>query len=156
MVVVHVRLKRLWHVLVHDVFTIEIPSSCSIRPIQWHCVLCVYQAFHSVLALADARDKFREFCIPMTIIPSTISNNIPGTDFSLGADTALNEIADVRHSNSILFWVFMKDNPVQKQSLVRGLMCKWQTIWNFKVNISVATWPQENEKCNTCSHLADF
>ena len=31
----------------------------------------------------------------MTVIPATISNNVPGTDFSLGADTALNEIADV-------------------------------------------------------------
>ena len=32
----------------------------------------------------------------MIIIPATISNNVPGTDFSLGSDTSLNEIADVR------------------------------------------------------------
>jgi len=31
----------------------------------------------------------------MVIIPATISNNVPGTDFSLGSDTSLNEIADV-------------------------------------------------------------
>jgi len=32
----------------------------------------------------------------MVILPATISNNVPGTDFSLGSDTSLNEIADVR------------------------------------------------------------
>ena len=29
----------------------------------------------------------------------TISNNVPGSDFSLGSDTALNEITDVSYSN---------------------------------------------------------
>ena len=31
----------------------------------------------------------------MVIIPATISNNVPGTDLSLGADTALNVITEV-------------------------------------------------------------
>jgi Phosphofructokinase len=53
------------------------------------------QAFESVLMMAELRDKFTEFCIPMTVIPATISNNVPGTDFSLGADTSVNEIAEV-------------------------------------------------------------
>ena len=53
------------------------------------------QSFNSALILSENRDKYPEFCIPITIIPATISNNVPGTDFSLGADTALNEIADV-------------------------------------------------------------
>jgi 6-phosphofructokinase 1 len=29
----------------------------------------------------------------MVIIPATINNNVPGTEFSLGSDTALNEIS---------------------------------------------------------------
>ena len=57
---------------------------------------CVYlKAFHSVLMMAELRDTYSEFCIPMIVIPATISNNVPGTDFSLGADTSVNEIADV-------------------------------------------------------------
>jgi hypothetical protein len=28
-------------------------------------------------------------------MPATISNNVPGTDFSLGCDTALNEISEI-------------------------------------------------------------
>jgi len=37
----------------------------------------------------------------MIIIPATISNNVPGTDFSLGSDTSLNEIADVREQSAV-------------------------------------------------------
>ncbi len=44
----------------------------------------------------EARSKHPEFQIPMICIPATISNNVPGTEFSIGADTALNEIVRVR------------------------------------------------------------
>ena len=57
--------------------------------------IILLQAFNSILQLTENRGKFAEFCIPMTVLPATISNNVPGSDFSLGADTALNEIADV-------------------------------------------------------------
>ena len=29
----------------------------------------------------------------MVVLPATINNNVPGTNFSIGSDTALNEIA---------------------------------------------------------------
>merc|ERR1719414_1752291 len=54
-----------------------------------------FEAFQSVLMLYEARDRFPEFRIPMVVLPATISNNVPGTDFSLGADTAVNEITEV-------------------------------------------------------------
>ncbi|GFN89448.1 ATP-dependent 6-phosphofructokinase [Plakobranchus ocellatus] len=54
-----------------------------------------FEAYHSALQLAEAREKFPPLCIPIVVIPCTISNNIPGSDFSLGADTALNEITDI-------------------------------------------------------------
>ncbi|VDI75586.1 6-phosphofructokinase 1 [Mytilus galloprovincialis] len=54
-----------------------------------------FEAYHSALQMTEARSKYDAFCIPMVVIPCTISNNVPGTDFSLGADTALNEIADI-------------------------------------------------------------
>jgi len=63
--------------------------------IQALLVIGGFEAYHSVLAFAENRDKYPEFCIPMAVIPSTISNNCPGTEFSLGADTALNEITEI-------------------------------------------------------------
>ncbi|KAJ4440432.1 hypothetical protein ANN_08573 [Periplaneta americana] len=52
-------------------------------------------AYQGALQLYEARKEFKEFCIPIVVIPSTISNNVPGTDFSLGCDTALNEITEI-------------------------------------------------------------
>jgi len=58
--------------------------------------LCHVQAYYSALVLAETRNKFQEFCIPIVLIPATINNNVPGTEFSVGSDTALNEIMNVR------------------------------------------------------------
>ncbi|AWP12998.1 putative 6-phosphofructokinase liver type isoform 2 [Scophthalmus maximus] len=49
-----------------------------------------FEAYEGVLQLFEARSRYDELCIPMCVIPATISNNVPGTDFSLGADTAVN------------------------------------------------------------------
>nr|XP_028698786.1 ATP-dependent 6-phosphofructokinase, platelet type-like isoform X3 [Macaca mulatta] len=47
-----------------------------------------------LLELSAAREKHEEFCVPMVMVPATVSNNVPGSDFSIGADTALNTITD--------------------------------------------------------------
>uniref|UniRef100_A0A3P8VQB6 6-phosphofructokinase n=1 Tax=Cynoglossus semilaevis TaxID=244447 RepID=A0A3P8VQB6_CYNSE len=49
-----------------------------------------FEGYEGVLQLFEARSRFDELCIPMCLIPATISNNVPGTYFSLGADTAMN------------------------------------------------------------------
>ncbi|CAG5120402.1 unnamed protein product [Candidula unifasciata] len=54
-----------------------------------------FEAFHSAHQIAEAREAFPSLCIPIVVVPCTISNNVPGSDFSLGADTALNEITDI-------------------------------------------------------------
>merc|ERR1719347_1467693 len=54
-----------------------------------------FEAFETILQLTENRDKFPQFRIPMVVLPATISNNVPGTDFSIGADTALNAITEI-------------------------------------------------------------
>ena len=54
------------------------------------------QAYLGLLELLAARQKHEEFCVPMVMVPATVSNNVPGSDFSVGADTALNTICMVR------------------------------------------------------------
>lgn len=58
-----------------------------------------YQAFLGSIEIVDAREKYEELCIPLVVIPATVSNNIPGSDFSIGADTALNTITMVQFSH---------------------------------------------------------
>ncbi|XP_056290232.1 ATP-dependent 6-phosphofructokinase, platelet type isoform X7 [Pseudoliparis swirei] len=53
-----------------------------------------FEAFESLLQLCEARATHEEFCIPMCMLPATISNNVPGTDLTIGADTALNAIVE--------------------------------------------------------------
>jgi 6-phosphofructokinase 1 len=51
--------------------------------------LAGYQACHRI---ASQRDNFPAFNIPIVCLPATINNNLPGSDLSVGADTALNNI----------------------------------------------------------------
>ncbi|XP_071378801.1 ATP-dependent 6-phosphofructokinase, platelet type-like isoform X8 [Centroberyx affinis] len=51
-----------------------------------------FEAYLSLLELLTARGKYDEFCVPMVMVPATVSNNVPGSDLSIGADTALNAI----------------------------------------------------------------
>lgn len=54
-----------------------------------------FEGYQAALQLVDGRAEHKEFKIPIVVIPSTISNNVPGTEFSLGCDTALNEITEI-------------------------------------------------------------
>jgi 6-phosphofructokinase 1 len=50
-----------------------------------------YQTAHTMLV---NRTNFPAFNIPVICLPASINNNLPGSEFSLGADTALNSIVD--------------------------------------------------------------
>lgn len=66
-----------------------------------------FEAYHALLQMYEARGQYPEFCIPMVVIPATISNNVPGSDFSLGCDTALNEITEVGRLIDVWVWVWV-------------------------------------------------
>lgn len=63
--------------------------------IQALLVIGGFEGYHTVLQMAEARERHPALRIPMVAIPATISNNVPGTEFSLGADTAINEITEI-------------------------------------------------------------
>ncbi|KAJ2685710.1 6-phosphofructokinase, alpha subunit [Coemansia spiralis] len=60
--------------------------------IQALMVIGGFEAYTAVLELARNRSQYPAFNIPMALIPATVSNNVPGTEFSLGSDTATNVI----------------------------------------------------------------
>ncbi|CAG7929856.1 unnamed protein product [Penicillium olsonii] len=53
-----------------------------------------FEAFTAVSELRQARAKYDAFKIPLVVLPATISNNVPGTEYSLGSDTCLNTLID--------------------------------------------------------------
>ncbi|XP_056109471.1 ATP-dependent 6-phosphofructokinase, platelet type isoform X5 [Rhinichthys klamathensis goyatoka] len=72
----------------------KIAEQMSIHNINALLVIGGFEAFESLLQLVDARSSYEEFCVPMCMLPATISNNVAGTDFSIGADTSLNAIVE--------------------------------------------------------------
>ncbi|MCW5952567.1 MAG: 6-phosphofructokinase [Propionibacteriaceae bacterium] len=50
-----------------------------------------YQAVH---LLDRERDRFPALRIPMVCVPASIDNNLPGSEFSIGSDTALNVVTE--------------------------------------------------------------
>ncbi|KAI9683071.1 MAG: 6-phosphofructokinase, alpha subunit [Trizodia sp. TS-e1964] len=53
-----------------------------------------FEAFTALSELRKAREKHASFRIPMVLVPATISNNVPGTEYSIGSDTCLNALVD--------------------------------------------------------------
>ena len=53
-----------------------------------------WTAYEAAFGLLKDRPNFPSFNIPIICLPASINNNLPGSEFSIGADTALNSIVD--------------------------------------------------------------
>jgi 6-phosphofructokinase 1 len=53
-----------------------------------------WAGYEAVYSMLNERDNFPAFNIPIVCLPASISNNLPGSELSIGADTALNNIVD--------------------------------------------------------------
>ena len=53
-----------------------------------------WNAYESVYSMMNERTNFPAFNIPIVCLPASINNNLPGSEFSIGADTALNNIVE--------------------------------------------------------------
>jgi len=51
-----------------------------------------WNAYEAVYTLYMERGNFPAYNIPMVCLPASINNNLPGSELSIGADTALNNI----------------------------------------------------------------
>ncbi len=51
-----------------------------------------WSGYSAINCLYQERRDYPAFKVPMICLPASIDNNLPGTDFSIGADTALNVI----------------------------------------------------------------
>jgi 6-phosphofructokinase 1 len=53
-----------------------------------------WAGYEAMYQLFKERENFPVFNIPLICLPATINNNLPGSELSIGADTALNNIVD--------------------------------------------------------------
>lgn len=72
----------------------EISKNLESRNIHALLIIGGMIGYTSALDLLKKRNEFPAFDIPIVCLPASINNNLPGTDFSIGSDTALNTIID--------------------------------------------------------------
>jgi len=65
------------------------------RGIEGILVIGGWEGYMGAYRLFEERVNFPAFDIPIVCLPATIDNNLPGTELSIGADTALNNIVTV-------------------------------------------------------------
>ena len=54
-----------------------------------------WAGYQAAYRLYQERENFEVFNLPIICLPATINNNLPGSELSIGADTALNNIVEV-------------------------------------------------------------
>lgn len=61
-----------------------------------HGILLIggWAGYETAFKLLKEREDYPAFDLPIVCLPATISNNLPGCDLSVGADTALNNIVE--------------------------------------------------------------
>jgi 6-phosphofructokinase 1 len=62
--------------------------------IQGLLIIGGWTAYEGAYRLYSQRKNFSSFNIPIICLPATINNNLPGSELSIGADTALNSIVE--------------------------------------------------------------
>ena len=53
-----------------------------------------WNAYEGIYSMTKDRANYPAFNIPIVCLPASINNNLPGSEFSIGTDTALNNIVD--------------------------------------------------------------
>ncbi|MEE4273327.1 MAG: 6-phosphofructokinase [Thermoanaerobaculales bacterium] len=76
----------------HDYYTIA--RTIEDRQIDALLIIGGWSAYRTAYRFLTKREGFPAFDIPMICLPATINNNLPGSELSVGADTALNSIVE--------------------------------------------------------------
>lgn len=53
-----------------------------------------WSGYDTIFQMLKSRENYPAFNIPIVALPATINNNLPGSELSVGADTALNNIVE--------------------------------------------------------------
>ena len=71
-----------------------IARSIEKHEIQGLLIIGGWTGYESAFNILNERENYPAFNIPIVLLPATINNNLPGSELSIGADTALNNIVE--------------------------------------------------------------
>ena len=72
----------------------NIARTIEVNGIEALLIIGGWNAYESAHRFLTERKNYPAFNIPMVCLPASINNNLPGSELSIGADTALNSIVD--------------------------------------------------------------
>jgi len=70
----------------------HIARSIELQNIQGLLIIGGWAGYEGAFQMLKAQENYPAFNIPIVCLPATIDNNLPGSELSIGADTALNSI----------------------------------------------------------------
>ncbi|OZJ02632.1 hypothetical protein BZG36_04159, partial [Bifiguratus adelaidae] len=105
-----------------------------------------FEAFTAMMQFEQNRKSYPAFQIPIAHLPATVSNNVPGTDFSLGSDTALNAIVEscdalVQSANASrrrVFVVEVQGGKTGYLAVMAGLAVGATTVYIPEVGVNLS------------------
>lgn len=114
-----------------------------------------WSGYEAAYQLYKNRDNFPVFQIPMICLPASINNNLPGSELSVGADTALNSIVQVVDkikqsavASNRTFVVEVMGRYCGYLALMSGLATGAERIYLHEEGVTLADLQQDVEQLN--------
>ena len=115
-----------------------------------------WTGYESAYHMLQERQNYPAFNIPMVMLPASINNNLPGSELSVGADTALNNIVEavdkIKHSAVAMKRVFIVEVMGRKcgyLTLMSGLATGAERVYIHEEGITLRDLMQDVENLNT-------
>ncbi len=112
-----------------------------------------WDAYETAYQLLINRSNYPAFNIPLVCLPATINNNLPGSDLSVGADTALNNIScavdKIKDSAVALRRVFVVEVMGRKcgyLALMSGLATGAERVYIHEEGVTLRDLQKDVEK----------
>jgi len=114
-----------------------------------------WSGYESAHLMYSERKNFPSFNIPIVLLPASINNNLPGSDLSIGADTALNNIMEavdkIKHSAVALKRCFIVEVMGRKcgyLALMSGLATGAERVYIHEEGVTLRDLMRDVEQLN--------
>ncbi|CAM2758031.1 6-phosphofructokinase [Actinomyces slackii] len=112
-----------------------------------------FNAYLSAHRLVTERDRYPAFRIPIVCVPASIDNNLPGSELSIGADTALNNavaaLDAIKLSAAASHRCFVAEMMGRKcgyLSLISGIATGAEKVYLHEDGIRLSTLAADSER----------
>lgn len=112
-----------------------------------------YNAYLAAHRLVTERDRYPAFNIPIVCVPTSIDNNLPGSELSIGADTALNNavasLDAVKQSAAASHRCFVSETMGRKcgyLTLMSGIAAGAEQVYLNEEGITLAQLQRDCER----------